>query len=533
MQQFMQDEKLIVGLLLVVSLVAVAVRRWRLPYTVALVGAGLAVSLWQPVQIRVMPELILTLFVPPLVFEAAFHLDLAEVRRNLPVLLLLAVPGVVVTTLMVGALLGVSTPLGLPLALVFGSLIAATDPVAVLAVFRRLGAPRRLSVLVEGESLLNDGTAIAVFGIVLAMALGQGFSLAGSASHFVSVAVGGVVVGLSLGWLISALIAHIDDYFIETTLTTVLAFGAYLVAEQFHFSGVLAVVGAGLVNGNLGSRGMSPTTRVVLVSFWEYLAFVATSLVFLLIGLQVDLPALIAAWQPIAAAVLAVMAARTIVVYGLGWVANRLGERVPLRWQHVLNWGGLRGGISLALALSLPASLGAGGRLLQTMAFGVVLFTLMVQATTIGPLLHRLRLITHSEAQADYELRRGRLMAIHAAGRYLEKAHLEGLLSDYAWRVLKPTLTERAVRAGKSLAQLLEENPSLRVEELMAAKRELLLAERSAIVGLRQGGEISAEATEMLVAEVDAALEAEDLGEGDAPAQADEIGAPSGAPPAA
>ncbi len=247
----MQSERLIVGLLLIVSLVAVAVRRWRLPYTVALVGAGLAVSLWQPVQISVVPELILTLFVPPLVFEAAFHLDLQEVRRNLPVLLLLAVPGVVLTTLVVGGLLAVATPLGLPLAFVFGSLVAATDPVAVLAIFRRLGVPKRLSVLLEGESLFNDGTAIAVFGLALAAAIGGGPGLAGSVGRFLIVSAGGVVVGLCLGLLASYLISQIDDYLIETTLTTVLAFGAYLVAEELHLSGVLAVVAAGLVNGNL------------------------------------------------------------------------------------------------------------------------------------------------------------------------------------------------------------------------------------------------------------------------------------------
>ncbi len=510
MGQFLQAETMVILLLLAASLVAIAVRRRQVPYTVALVVVGLTVALWQPVQLSLVPEMILALFVPPLVFEAAFHLDLQELRRNLPGLLMLAVPGVILTTLIVGGVVALTTPLSLPLALVFGALIAATDPIAVVALFRGMGVSRRLGVLVEGESLLNDGTAIVVYGLALAAALGGRFSLAASVYDFLRVAAGGVLVGLCLGGLVSYLIAHIDDYLIETTLTTVLAFGAYLVAEQLHFSGVLAVAAAGLVNGNIGARGMSPTTRIVLFNFWEYVAFLATSLVFLLIGLQVNIPELLVAWRQILWGVLAVLAARAIVVYGLGWLANRVGEAVPLRWQHVLNWGGLRGAIALALALSLPASLGADRDLLRVMALGVVLFTLLVQATTMRPLLRRLGLVTRGKEEREYELQRGRLMAIYASGRHLERVYREGLLSEHAWGILRPELTERAAQAGKGLAELLQANPALQAEELSAARREVLLSERSAISGLRQGGLISVEVAEQLVAEVDAALEMED-----------------------
>ncbi len=517
MQQFLQVETLVIVLLLIVSIVALAVRRLQLPYTVALVVAGLVLAIQQPLEIRLVPELILALFVPPLVFEAAFHLDLSELRHDLPALGLLAVPGVVLTTLIVGGLMALVTPLSLPLALLFGALIAATDPVAVIALFRRLGIPRRLAVLVEGESLLNDGTAIVVFNLALAAALTGHFSLLGGALDFVRVAAGGVIVGLLLGWLISRLIAHVDDYLIETTLTTVLAFGSYLVAEQLHVSGVLAVVCAGLITGNASPQGMSPTSRIVIFNFWEYLAFVANSLVFLLIGLQVDLVALGAVWQPILWAVAAVFVARVAVVYGLGWLANRLGEAVPLRWQHIMTWGGLRGAISLALALSLPAVLGTSSDMLRSLAFGVVLFTLLVQGTTMGPLLRRLRVITRGPLQVEYEMRRARMTALQAAGRHLERIYREGLLSPHAWEVLKPELTRRAVTLGNALADLLRSNPALQAEELEVARREVLHAERSTLLGLRRSGLLSEEAYEQLTAEIDAASEAEE-------APADEAG---------
>jgi len=260
---------------------------------------------------------------------------------------------VILTTLIVAGMLVFGTYLSLASALVFGALIAATDPVAVVSLFRVLGVPKRLRVLVEGESLFNDGTAIVLYNLLLAFALTGQFSLGQGIVEFIRVSVGGVLVGLLLGWLASRLIARIDDYLIETTLTTVLAYGAYLIAEQLHFSGVLAVVAAGLVNGNIGPQGMSPTTRIVLFNFWEYLAFLANSMVFLLIGLQVDIPTLLSAWQPILWSILGVMVARLVIVYGLDWLAGRWIDPIPPRWQHVLAWGGLRGAVSLALVLSL------------------------------------------------------------------------------------------------------------------------------------------------------------------------------------
>lgn len=506
MEQFLTTETLIIGLLLIASLVAIAVRRLRVPYTVALVIVGLLITFQSPLKLSLTPELILALFVPPLVFEAAFHLNIRNVIDNLPSILLLAVPGVIISTLIVGGFLIIGTPLSLPVALVFGSLIAATDPVAVVALFRALGVPKRLAVLIEGESLLNDGTAIVLFNLMLTVALTGGFNLIGSVVSFLRVAVGGTVVGLILGWLISRLISRIDDYLIETTLTTVLAFGSYLIAEQLHFSGVLAVVAAGLVNGNISPQGMSPTTRIVLFNFWEYVAFLANSLVFLLIGMQVNIPALLISWQPVLVAILAVLVARLVVVYVMSWIVRRVAEPIPFSWQHVLNWGGLRGAICLALALSLPSGLGSDRDLLRAMAFGVVLFTLLVQSTTMRPLIRWLRIITRSEAQIEYELRHARLTAVRAADARIDRMHEDGLLSVPTWERLKQFLAQHAASLAESVREMLLSDPALEAEELDTGWREQLRAQRSALLGLRRDGVVSEETFEKLTAEVDADL---------------------------
>ncbi len=478
----------------------------RIPYTVALVVVGLLITFQSNFKFELTPELILALFVPPLVFEAAFHLNLQELRHNLPAILLLAVPGVILTAFIIGGMLVIGIKLSLPIALVFGSLIAATDPVSVVALFRTLGVPKRLSVLMEGESLINDGTAILLFNLTLAVALTSKFNLIESVWKFFTVSIGGIIVGLVIGWLIAQLISRVDNYLIETTLTTVLAFGSYLVADKLGVSGVLAVVAAGLVNGNISPQGMSPTSRIVIFNFWEYVAFLANSLVFLLLGLQVNITALLASWQSILWAILAVFIARFIVVYGLSWLVNRVSEPIPFRWQHILNWGDLRGAISLALVLSLPVSLGAERDLLRVMAFGVVLFTLLVQSTTMAPLIRWLKIITRSEAQVEYERQHARLTALRSADARLDRMHIDGLLSSHTSERLKQYITQQASPLADKVRNLLLADPALEAEELDTGWREMLRAQRSSLLSLRRDGVISDEVFEQLSTDVDAQL---------------------------
>jgi CPA1 family monovalent cation:H+ antiporter len=323
---------------------------------------------------------------------------------------------------------------------------------------------------------------------------------------FVRVVAGGIFVGLAVGWLTSRVIAAVDDYLIETTLTTVAAFGSYLAGEQLHFSGVLAVVAAGLVIGNVGPRGMGPTTRIVLFNFWEYVAFLANSFVFLLIGLQVSIPTLVANWQVVLWAIAAALVARAAVIYGLGWVNNRVFDPIPRDWLHVMNWGGLRGAIALALALSLPAAVGSDRETVQVMAFGVVLFTLLVQSTTMGLLLRKLGIITRNETDMAYELENARLLSYRYASEHLAEMHRGGFLSKQAWETLRPELVQKNETLEHSVRSLQETYPELAEEEVKDARLEMLRAQRAALLTLRRDGIISQEALETLTAELDADL---------------------------
>jgi CPA1 family monovalent cation:H+ antiporter len=303
--------------------------------------------------------------------------------------------------------------------------------------------------------------------------------------------------------VVSRLIGEIDDYLVETTLTTVLAFGSYLIAEQFHFSGVLAVVVAGLVCGDTTEHEMSPTTRIVVFNFWEYVAFLANSAVFLLIGLDIDVPALVDNWRAILWGIGAVLVARAIGVYGL----SRLGRSMPWRWRHIMFWGGLRGAIALALALSLPFSWGEERRLLVVMTFGVVLFTLLVQGLTMEPLLRRLGLISRSDEQVEYERRQARVIAVRAGFDHLKRMHRDGLLSAHTWERLQPILQGRVDALAASVREALNQAPDLEVDEIITARREAFRAQRNMLANLRRDGVISEETYEQLVAEVDVALD--------------------------
>jgi CPA1 family monovalent cation:H+ antiporter len=395
--------------------------------------------------------------------------------------------------------------------LVFGALISATDPVAVVALFRALGAPRRLVILVEGESLLNDGTAIVVFNLILAAALSTtqapalGATLLGGVGEFVRVSAGGLAIGAGLGWAAAWVIGRVDDYLIEITVTTVLAFGAYLLAERVHVSGVLAVVGAGIVCGTLGPRGMSPTTQIVLFSVWEYLAFVANSLVFLLIGLDVDLAQLTAQIGPIGLAVGAVLLSRALVVYGLSALINLRRPSLSWPYQHILFWGGLRGAVGLALVLSLPASF-VDRELLRVMTYGVVLFTLLIQGLTMNPLLRRLGLIAQTEGRLAYERHHAQIRTAIAAKRRIEELHHTGMIATATWQQLAPELEAAIAQSRVAQQELLAAQPALRDAELEATRREGLRAQRATLDALLSDGAISQPVYEELVTAIDTAL---------------------------
>ena len=497
-------EELVIFLLLIATLVSIVFKRLRVPYTVGLVLVGAALAFFGPqVNIELTPDIIMVLLVPPLLFEAAFHLDTNKLKQYLGTISILAIPGVIVTTLLVAAVVSWGTDLSFSLAIVFGSLIAATDPIAVIALFRSLGVPKRLQVLVEGESLFNDGTAVVLFGLALVAFNTGSFSLSESLVGFLTVAGGGILLGTLLGLAVSFLISRVNEALIVTSLTFTLAFGSFLVAEQFHLSGVLAVVVAGLISGNLGPKGMSPTTRIVVFNFWEFAAFLANSFVFLLIGLQVEIPQLIENWSAILVSIFAVLVARAIVVYG----ATYYNKKVSLDWTHVIFWGGLRGAISLALVLSLPLSLGAERAQLQAMAFGVVLFTLLVQGLSMQPLIKKLNIAPRHEQREVFKKRKAQATSMRAAYAHLKDVHNEGLISESAWRRVSGILEQYINNMTIGVRDLLLEDPELAGEDLDRAWREVLQSQRSTLTTLFQNGAISESAFADLLGRIDATLD--------------------------
>jgi len=371
------------------------VRRSALPYTVGLVLVGLALSFIGPaVAFPVGPHLLLAIVLPGLVFEAAFRTDLALLRRSAGWILLLAIPGVVVVAAIVAAVLSLTTSLTFTEAFLVGAMVAATDPAAILATFRRLRVAPGLETIVEMESLVNDGTGIALFSAALALLVGGG-SVTGSAVGFVVAIVGSAIGGVAFGAVAARVVRGTDEHLTQLTITVVLAYGSYLVADAVGLSGVITTLVAAGAFGTLAGGALSARTRETIDVVWEFAAFLLTAGVFLLVGLAITPSTLRLAAEPIVWGVIAILVARAIVVYGLLGIPSmifRQGGRsdraIPGPWLHVLAWAGLRGAVSVALALSIPADL-PNRTLIQGVTFGIVLFTLIVQGSTAGLVVRR------------------------------------------------------------------------------------------------------------------------------------------------
>ncbi len=396
-----------VAALLVIAAITLALtKRIKLPFTVTLVVIGIILArltehfphTLEPLEgLSISPDLILYVFLPTLIFEASFNMDARQLRHNLGPILTLAVPGLVLSTVLIGLIVWAVTPIPLAVTLLLGAILSATDPVAVVALFRQIGAPERLTTLVEGESLFNDATSIVVARLLIGVVLAGSFSgetLTQGLIDFVVLFVGGLLLGLLLGLVVALILGLVEsDPAIEISLTTALAYCSFLLAEEvFHLSGVMATVGAGLVMGGWGRVKISPTVRIYLEHFWEQMAFIANALIFLLVGLTVNLDAQWGTLDTLLWVILAMLAARAVLIYGLMPLVGRFPGSTPisLAYQGVMYWGGLRGAIALAIALSLPEFDYASE--ITALVMGAVLFTLLAEGLTIEPLMRRLGL---------------------------------------------------------------------------------------------------------------------------------------------
>ncbi len=367
-------------------------RRARLlPYPVVLAAAGIAVGLLPGGQFpRLGGSVILLAFVPGLVFEAALTLDLAELRRRMLPVSLLATVGVALTVVLIGALTHLLLGFSWASGFLLGAILAATDPIAVVTLLRRLKAPGGLAAILEGESLFNDGTGVAVFSAVLATILSGAPSFGDASIRFLELTLGGTAVGLAVGFLGLALLRFAEDAPLEILATLVIAYGSYLAADLLHASGIVAVVVAGIVVARYGAR-LGRLHGPQLLGFWSLLAFVLNAMLFIIVGAALPAWTLLPVAWVVLAAFLIMLVTRAVPVYGLLAIAAYRGPSIPWRWRHVAFWAGLRGALSVALALSVAGLNGVDSRV-SVVAYGVVLLSLLVQGALMAPVMRGLKI---------------------------------------------------------------------------------------------------------------------------------------------
>lgn len=515
----MDELEVVLLLMAVVAAVTLLAARIGIPYPILMVVTGLALGLVPGIsRIELDPNIVLALFLPPILFSAAYFMSPRELWRNVRPISLLAFGLVITTTLTVGLVARALVPeMGWPVAIALGAIVSPPDAISATAIAHRLNLPRRLVVIFEGESLVNDATALTTYRLAVVAAVGAGEVTLGSAAvNFVSVAVGGAVVGLAIGWVTMKLLSLIDDPPVEVLLTLLVPFAAYLPAEELGVSGVLATVVAGMLVGWRSSRVMGSRTRILGTSAWQMVIFVVNGLAFVLIGLQ--LPTVIgdvAGYAPRELAALAIAVSLTVIIVRLAWVFPAtylprwifpsLARRDPApspALPLILGWGGMRGAVSLAAALALPLQTNAGDPLparglVIFLAFSVILVTLIGQGLTLPALINRLGVVDDGASESE-ELH-ARTVATEAALVRLDElesevpGHLpliEQLRERYRHRGEHLTLDDgdeaSATSDGQELsAEVVEE---LEHDEI---RRAIIAAERDAILELRDRGEIS------------------------------------------
>ncbi|WP_404786617.1 cation:proton antiporter [Altericista sp. CCNU0014] len=375
----------------------------QVPYTLLLVLAGLGLASLNVRLVDLSPGLILFIFLPPLLFEAAWNMKWAHLMENLVPIGLYALGGVLFS--IAGVAMGLTQIAGVPIstALLVGVCLSATDSASVIGLFREVGASKRLVTLIEGESLFNDGASVVGFGIVLSFALGSAnLTLSETVAQFLAVTSIGIGIGALIGFCLANLTQQLESPWVEQSLTLVAAYGTYLVVEELGGSGVIGVVTAGLLMGNLGWDRTSSSRQFIQES-WQFIAFFINSIVFLLIGDQIYFRQVIPNLPTTAVAIAGVILSRAVAIYGLGSISNWLGQQSPISWreQTVLWWGGLRGSVSIALALSIPTTV-LGYEEIMANVFETVLFTLLLQGLTARPLLRLLNLVEDRSLQEKY-----------------------------------------------------------------------------------------------------------------------------------
>ncbi|MBG1267938.1 cation:proton antiporter [Nostoc sp. WHI] len=479
--------KISIILLLLATGVALLSRRLRIPYVTGLVLAGLPITELLSRRIGLDPSLVLNLFLPILIFEAGINTDVSRLRSTFKPIALLAGPGAVLSSAIIAVLLKFLLGLTWIPALFIGVILANTDTVSMIAVFKEIPVPSRLSTIVEGETLFNDAAALVSFNLILQVYSTGSLTLLEGIQQLLFIALGGCLVGLVLSYLSIPIFARLDDPLSSLLLTVAVALGTFQVGQFLGVSGAVAVVVAGLIFGNLGlSRNTSASSRITLLSFWEYASFSANTFIFLLIGVEINLVTL---WKTLPAILLAVLAyqvGRVFTVYPLLAGIRWFDRPIPLRWQHLLFLGNIKGSLSMALALSLPTTL-PGREFLIILVFGSVLVSLVGQGLSLPWLVKRLKLSQFSEVQQQVEELQAQLMTGKAAQDELDSLLKSGVLPRAIYEEMRSAYQVRIAGAEKALREFYNRRPdefeakSGEGIKLDAIRRRLLLAEKGAL----------------------------------------------------
>ncbi|MGY6530545.1 MAG: Na+/H+ antiporter [Cyanobacterium sp.] len=467
----------------------------QIPYTLLLVIVGLGLALVDIRLVNLSPELILEIFLPPLLFEAAWNIRWKDLKNNLTPIILLAIVGVIISVASVSFALSYFTTISLGAALLVGASLSASDPVSVIALFRELGTGKKLTTIMEGESLFNDGVAVVAFVLLVGIPLGnESISITQSIVQFGTFVGVGVAVGFMIGFGISYLTQRFDLPLVEQSLTLVSAYGAYLITESLGGSGVIGVVTVGLILGNFGSRiGMNPRTRLSVSEFWEFLAFFVNSIVFLLIGDQIDFPVLLNSWKLILVAIVSLIGSRLVAVFLLCAISNLITkEKVSWREQLILWWGGLRGSVSVALALSVPVVLSDRQEVIGTV-FGVVLFTLLVQGLTTKTFLQKLNLIGNQNIKQEYTELLARRTALNKVLDYMSAIPINTMpeIEPDFYNYEKNLIQGQLNSIQEKLTELQNLNPEFKNVSMQKLRDNLISVEADTYADLILSGELN------------------------------------------
>ncbi|MBP1764379.1 MAG: Na+ antiporter [Firmicutes bacterium] len=469
-------------LMLLASIVAMAGRFIKIPYTIALVLTGLIVGYYNLLPgIYLEPHVLFAAFLPPLLFEAGINIRFRPLQRQWLIVSMFSIVGTLISTLIVGY--GMHWVLGFPImaALLFGAIISPTDPISVVALFKRLGINERLSMIVEAESLFNDGIAVVLFSVIQGVIITGTFSFSQTVFMFVVTVCGGGIIGGLIGAIGSRITKEFDDHLLEIMLTTVVAYGSYLAAESIHVSGVVAVVAASLVVGNYGmQRGMSPASRMAVLSFWEYAAFAVNSMVFLLIGLEMFAIPMAMDGKVVVIAIAVVLLGRATSIYGLSFLLSIVGQYILAKWQHVLVWSGLRGALSMAMVLGIGASV-PEKEILIPIVFGVVLFSLLGQGLTIEPLTRKLGLDHKKDELEGYQMLLAENMSLRMALSELDEQVKKGAISQTARNKIAEVIGLQLQKIEGNIDQYHMSDEQIMGDEMRKASRIVYFSQKAAL----------------------------------------------------